>query len=294
MRLPSLENVGHRLLLAGIILVLALLVSGIWSIDSQPALALSGGPVMRLVVKSGAECAGDTCAVSPGAAFTLSVEVIEGPAGGYVGALSFIDFGMALTYHAAKTAVEEIAWPDCETFLATRSQLSDETVSHGCLTGIPPAQPNSTYVGNIVDLSFTCSSGPSSTLVRLLPLGDPFAGSSGTKFVLGTSEAIAAKVSDLTINCVIPPTATPTSTATSEPANTPTTVPTFSSLVGDVNCDGTVNPLDAALILQVSAGLITTLPCPDGGDINDDGVTNPLDATLVLQFSAGLLVSLPP
>ncbi len=65
-------------------------------------------------------------------------------------------------------------------------------------------------------------------------------------------------------------------------------------LIGDASCDGVVNPLDAALILQLSAGLINTLPCPDAGDTSGDGTTNPLDAALILQFSAGLIGSLPP
>ena len=66
------------------------------------------------------------------------------------------------------------------------------------------------------------------------------------------------------------------------------------SLVGDANCDNSVDPLDAALILQLAAGLIEVLPCADGGDVNADGVENSLDAVLILQFSAGLLDSLPP
>ena len=66
------------------------------------------------------------------------------------------------------------------------------------------------------------------------------------------------------------------------------------TIVGDASCDGLVNPLDAALILQLTAGMIAALPCPGGGDTNGDGTTNPLDAALVLQFSAGLLDSLPP
>ncbi len=291
-RLPASENVGQRLLSPGLILLLVFLISGALSLDSQQALALSGGPEMRLAVRNGEECDGDTCVVAVGAVFTLSVEVIEGPVGGYVGAQSFIDFGRDLSYSMTETAAEEIVWPDCETFVAIRSQLSPETLSHGCLTSLPPSQPVSMFTGNFVDVSLTCTTGPSSNLVRLVALGDPFAGTSGTKFVLGTGDAVAAKVSDLTINCVSPPSATPT--APPEPTSTPTAVPTLSSLVGDVSCDGIVNALDAALILQLSAGLITTLPCADGGDANGDGVTNPLDATLVLQFVAGLLNSLPP
>ena len=64
-------------------------------------------------------------------------------------------------------------------------------------------------------------------------------------------------------------------------------------LMGDVNCDGVVNPVDAALLLQLAAGLISTLPCPAVSDVNVDGTKNPIDAALVLQFSAGLISALP-
>ena len=70
--------------------------------------------------------------------------------------------------------------------------------------------------------------------------------------------------------------------------------PSWAALFGDANCDGNVNALDAALLLQFSAGLITTLPCSDKADVNGDGTLNPLDAALVLQFSAGLLQSIGP
>lgn len=247
---------------------------------------------MRLGVKDGAECDSVLCTVVVGTAFTLSVEIIEPPAEGYVGAQSFIDFGTDLAYHATKTTVGELVWPDCESVVANRSKLSAETVSHGCLTGIPPMQHNSTYIGNFVDMAFTCSKGPSSTLVRLLPFGDPFAGTSGTKFVLDTGSPVAAKVSDLTVECGDVP--TPTPTPSSQPTFPPPPVPTLSSLVGDASCDGTVNALDAALLLQLDAGLVAALPCPEAGDVNGDGESNALDAALVLQFSAGLLADLPP
>ena len=67
-----------------------------------------------------------------------------------------------------------------------------------------------------------------------------------------------------------------------------------SVLAGDADCSGDVSAIDAALMLQLSAGLIDELPCPQNGDANFDGMTNAVDAALVLQFVAGLLPTLPP
>ena len=67
-----------------------------------------------------------------------------------------------------------------------------------------------------------------------------------------------------------------------------------SALVGDANCDGIVNAIDSTFILQLSAGLIITLPCPQNGDTNGDGVTNSVDSALILQLSAGLIDRLAP
>ena len=63
---------------------------------------------------------------------------------------------------------------------------------------------------------------------------------------------------------------------------------------GDANCDGHVDPVDSALILQLSAGLINAVPCEVNADVTQDGSIDPLDATLILQFAAGLIDSLGP
>jgi Tol biopolymer transport system component len=86
------------------------------------------------------------------------------------------------------------------------------------------------------------------------------------------------------------PLAAPTPTIT--PSPTPTQP--APALTGDVGCDGTTNSIDAALILQLGAGLIGSLPCEENGDVNDDGVITAIDAALVLQYDAGLIDSLPP
>ena len=92
------------------------------------------------------------------------------------------------------------------------------------------------------------------------------------------------------------PTATPTPTATSTaPAPvSPTNTPPPDKELGDVNSDGQVNAIDAALILQFSAGLIGSVPNPASADVNSDGEMNAVDAALILQFSAGLIGRLPP
>ena len=65
-------------------------------------------------------------------------------------------------------------------------------------------------------------------------------------------------------------------------------------IVGDVSCDGRVNSIDAALVLQRDAGLLSQLPCSENADVNLDGLVNSLDAALILQHDAGFLPTLPP
>jgi CSLREA domain-containing protein len=102
----------------------------------------------------------------------------------------------------------------------------------------------------------------------------------------------------------LPPTATRTRTPTRTPTRTRT--PTSASLtvtpgppVGDSNCDGRVDSVDSAVILQFVADLLsvqqrTRLLNECEPDANQDGTVDARDAALVLQFSAGLLTQLPP
>ena len=83
------------------------------------------------------------------------------------------------------------------------------------------------------------------------------------------------------------------------PSNTPTPTDTLpapgplGALTGDVNCDGMVSAVDAALVLQFNAGLSASMPCAEGADVDGDGDITSVDALLILQFTAGLLDSLP-
>lgn len=64
-------------------------------------------------------------------------------------------------------------------------------------------------------------------------------------------------------------------------------------ILGDVDCNGNVNAIDAALILQKTAGLIDTLACQEAGDVDSNGLLNAIDAALMLQYDAGLIDKLP-
>ncbi len=64
---------------------------------------------------------------------------------------------------------------------------------------------------------------------------------------------------------------------------------TLKPVLGDVNCDGIVNSIDAALILQFVAGLVSSLPCAQNADVNHDGQVNSIDAAIILQYTAGLI-----
>ncbi len=64
-------------------------------------------------------------------------------------------------------------------------------------------------------------------------------------------------------------------------------------LPGDANCDGSVDSIDASLVLQQTAGLLPAVSCPTGADVNHDGVIDSRDAALILQHDAGLLPELP-
>ena len=61
-----------------------------------------------------------------------------------------------------------------------------------------------------------------------------------------------------------------------------------------MNDDGHVNSIDALLILQFDADIITSLPNMRSADVNLNGRVNSVDAALILQYDAGLIHVLPP
>ena len=302
--------------------------------DTQTTSGVDGGPEipeMRLVVvEPEGACVESVCQVGLLTKFTLGVEIVEAPPQGYIEAASFIFYGSDITFDpTASRARDEIVWPDCDTATAVRGQVdntrpppgvgptnTDEAVNHGCLSGLL-TQPISHYVGMFVEISFTCSEGPSLNEIDLLPVGagddeTSIASSSGSKFKDGQQVTIDPKLSGLTVRCGEPPTATPTATITPGgatltplPTPTPSVTPTptvtpspvpllftptatvISELpCGDVNGDFMVDSQDALWVLWFASNQIIHLPVP--GDIDGDGVTGPVDALFILWITLNL------
>ncbi len=98
------------------------------------------------------------------------------------------------------------------------------------------------------------------------------------------------------------PTPTPTATATATPTRTPTPTPTPTStatatpgqgIVGDADCDGDVDAVDALFVLRYVAGLTPFAACINDANVKcDDGITA-VDALFILRYVAGLPNSLP-
>jgi hypothetical protein len=72
------------------------------------------------------------------------------------------------------------------------------------------------------------------------------------------------------------------------PIGTPDGYEWLLQLAADTSCDQATNSIDALLVLQLSAALVSNLPCGDG-DADHDGDADSVDALLILQYDAGLL-----
>ncbi len=178
---------------------------------------------MALVVDPHGERCSTVCTIPLGGTFTLAVEIVEAPAGGYIGVQSFIDYGDNLTYDVQARPIEsEIVWPELEPQVAVKASTGPGLITHGGLSTILPPFPVSTYTGSFVELEMSCSAGETSTIVDLLPYRDFQANTSGSAFALPGGRDIAVVPGDaLQVDCgaggpldtptpIQPPTETPT------------------------------------------------------------------------------------
>jgi len=233
--------------------------------DTTPDCNTTGGPT--------------TCTVaSAGGVFTL--QVFLNALGGIAGYLGFDirvnTAGVTVDQSNGAPIVSAQSWPQC-TFQAV-APFNTAYVMFGCAS----FNVMSTYTGVIGTVELTCTQTGTLTLAhggsntRLIE--NPTAHAEGQ----GTTEA-------LDINCASTPTATLTGTQT--PTRTPTPTATPRPRNGDANKDGRTNAIDAALVLQYSAGLLPSIN--PSSDVNGDGTTNAIDAAVILQYAAGLVSHLP-
>ncbi len=249
------------------------------------------------------------CSFNAGDTFTLDFKLNALPTGlAYVGYDSRINFvGVSLE---SVTQTGAGIWPGC-VFAGFPSTPTPGRLDAGCAVGI--GDPSSTYLGVLMRAVFQC---PMSSPVSTITL----AHGAGSTDLVDDHLTAYAEVSDesLSVNCETtsatptftptplvfspsptsspPPSGTPqpthTSTPTVTPTRTPTRTPTAPGQPGDVNCDQQANSIDAALLLQLGAGLISSLACEQNADVNHSGAIDAIDAALVLQYSAGLIGNL--
>jgi hypothetical protein len=191
----------------------------------------------------------------------------------------------------------------------------EATVDHGDLSASSPPFPVSNHTGRLVEIHAACPLVSTTLTLALIPYspgghifgsGYKDADTGLTVAAKTTGEAVldvdgdgSAEQTDVAdtvqITCGLggptPTPPAPASTRTPTRTRTPTPEP---AVVGDASCDGLVNSIDAALVLQLVADLLEAFSCQANVDTNGDGRVDAIDAALILQFDAGFLDSLPP
>ena len=257
------DNTKRKKMALPLFIALAIVVAAVAIVLTwqQPAHdraeAAGGGPEMTLSVSSGATTCPlgtgpDTTCIMAGDPFSLTVEAIGIPAGGYILTQAWLDYGatglVPKTFNntspqnpivdCGTALINPCAlWPDVSggTYLILHD-VPNTGMFAGGLTSLFPPQPQSVHVGDLFSFSFTCDAITSSHTIDLLAptLPGTLPGTSGSLFTeFGTGDQITPKVDTLTIKCLgptptpsdtpVPPTDTPTVSPT--PTDTPTPLP---------------------------------------------------------------------
>jgi hypothetical protein len=172
--------------------------------------SLPEGPAdMDLNVTSGGTCDAPAkpanCDIPIGGAFTLVVDANDRPDAGYIGVQVRLARG-DLIYKPTAAAIDEWVWPDCALALRLAPPTGADLV-FACPTELLPPFPASAYQGTLMSIQITCPASVGSHTIELLPHTQTMTNGAGYK--LQPPDPVVPAADTLTINCVVPPTATP-------------------------------------------------------------------------------------
>ena len=166
-------------------------MGGAMSLSVTNTFLCPGGPV-----------AGEVC-VGQDQKFSVVAVADAIPANGYILMQVWLDYDNQGLVHKKNTLA---LWPDCElaTFLTSKDAGNNGVVA-ACLTALFGSPP-SFHIGDLYSFSFTCTTGPSSSQLELIPAGVAPALFSGTVFLEKITNAqLVPTVSGISVNCVTPP-----------------------------------------------------------------------------------------
>jgi hypothetical protein len=232
------------------------------------ALAVTG-PDFQMSVQGDAcqpSDAGAGCDITPLSTFTVVVRLDKFSTPVYRAFQVNLTTPTELPY-VNRPAQTEIVWPGCEVPYDNPTDLTDYLV--GCTIN----SQTTTYLGDLVEVDYQCGAPSEAIYTITMVQGSAFDATYLVDEDYHFVDPIGGGAKTMTVRCF----------GTPEPID-----------YGDASCDGAVNSIDAAVILQYAAALLATLSCAANADVNGDGRVDPLDAALVLQYSAGLITSLGP
>lgn len=245
---------------------------GGWFATSDPlgqsgrAVAVPSGALAAGVVA--VDCAPEApglvsdCAYSLGDKLLVSITVVAPPSGGYRGLLAGLSWSSAVLRYEPQLHLAIVT--DCPSWPIG---LPEDSAQFNCTVSGPTP---STSAGHVFVISMTClNEGESSLTLSRAADGDE-----GTHFVGEDGAVITPTLISASVICYGPQQGGP------------------GPPVGDGDCNGRSDSVDAALVLQLEAGLIASLPCERYADVNRDERVNSVDASLILQYEAGLIPDL--
>ncbi len=248
------------------LVLLAIIVALAVGAAAQPARAqdkLVRDGVVAIDCDGATEGIQENCTYDTGETFLVKVHIAEAPPDGYNGFELHVSWTVPqLAYRPSVELDEEFLEPGCPTAGRTNQWIVDfqprPAVAFVCLN--PPGSDVRLAQGVPVEIEVTCWAGGDGTL-------DP---ARSLLWIRGNSIAPVDQFRPLTREASV----------TCRPK---------SGQLGDIDCGGTVDSVDAALVLQFSAGLLEPLNCDYKGDMTQNGRLDSRDALLILQNVAGLI-----